>query len=229
MQRLHNSREHYKTLQLQKKYFYEKQLQSICTLLTSTNFLATCGEYSGKGALEFQKVKHLDQDLNLETRSITNSQFNSSLIGIQEKIKGFLDPSLKTEFFQEISSLGENYEISCGDNIESSIDESEWSIKPGTSRVENENKGESCKTQRETSLIQPEEEQIEEINVFIEGLEFTTIGDQAIPDKELGLSYLIREDCEAREDTLNYTRTEIPVMRKTWKSFLCSCIFKTFR
>ena len=229
LQQIYNSREHYKTLQLQKKYFYEKNLQTICTLLSSANCLASYTNSSTKGTLDLQKVKHLEQDFTFETLTTTYSQFNSSITSIQEKIKRFMDPSVKPGIFQELSSVDEKNEVSYDTNIELSMAESVWTIKPVTSRVETENNVENSKSHRETSLNQPEEEQIEEINGLIEGFEFTTNGDQVITGKELGVSYIIRDDCEGREDTLNYTRNEVPVMRKTWKYFICPCIFKNPR
>lgn len=208
LQRIFSSSEQFKTSQLQKKYYFEKQLHNILTLLSPGSFLTTCEDTQiCTDTIKAIKAKQVEGTLTIESFYSTASQVSSSANAIRDKIWYFLNPSLKPQSMDTLSSVEENIEFSCETNRMVTEEVSKPLDYPEASKT--------------VSLVQPEEEQVEEVNGFLD-LNFTT---QVQTKKSCINPYIVHDD-EARNDTLDYSKFEIAVKKRNWKYYLCPCMFK---
>ena len=218
LQNIYNSMEHYKTTQLQKKYSHEKKIEELMSILSPNAIFSTIMENSYNMNEISQKLKFTDENSTLESiftscTSPLNITIIKNIENIREKIKNFINPYEKVHNFEGLSSVDENIEISFDANVN-------YSAIYSKSGIEEENEIE------EISLKQPEEEEVEENNTYYDGIGVTTSGDQVITKKDADVSYIIKEDDEIREETLDYTKNDIPIKQKTWKYWICPCIFR---
>ena len=180
-------------------------------MLSPISISTTFFENSDKPGSNFQKLRLQDENSTLESFNYNNSSFSNldvtllrSLDSIREKIRNFSSPETKLQALETLSSVDENFERSFDTNIQISVINSD---------------------KEEISLNQPEEEEIEEQFVFYEGVRTTTAGGDLIK-KEVETSYIIKETYEYKEETLDYTKNEVPVKTRNWKYWVCPCMFK---
>ncbi|OMJ95160.1 hypothetical protein SteCoe_1534 [Stentor coeruleus] len=238
LQNLHNSHEQYNTSQLKKKYLKEKLFNELYSLIALAQ-----REFSLEWTLNSPtNIKDIQSNLensteNLDYYNKTDSTNQSTLAfiknidSIKEKIKNFTSSYQKPDFLNEVE---EKIEVSCDTQINISLDnlESEINIQPMLLTVletqREENIRETVQSESGISIKQPEEEQIDEnmISNLYDCVEMTTCGNQVITKGDSHKNYIVNDEIEEKEETLDVSKYEVVVNKRTWKYWLCPCMFK---
>ena len=233
LQRIFNSLEHFKTSQLQKSYFLEKSLNQLMEILSPMKILQSFGENSTEVYEPSQTLKNGEEKSLLETfYSSLSSPLNmttlKALETIREKIQNQLSPVEKVHFFQGLSSVDENIEISFeGNSLSPHLQSRELRDNGDCQEVfSDDSRIEQIHQDEESSIDFGEGKQSFEKNPCIEGFGVvTTVGDQGLLKKNVETTYIVNES-ELKEDTLNYTKAEISFRPRSWKYLICPCIYR---
>ncbi|OMJ78326.1 hypothetical protein SteCoe_21881 [Stentor coeruleus] len=238
LQNLHNSHEQYNTSQLKKKYLKEKLFNELYSLITLAQ-----REYSLEGTLNSptsikdnsKKLENTTEYLDYSNKTLSTNQstlaFIKTMDSIKEKLKNLSSTYQKPDFLTEVE---EKIEISCDTQINISLGNLESEVNtqliPLTVLEEqrDEHIRETLQSESGISIKQPEEEQIEEtvISHLYDCVEMTTCGNHVTTKGDSHKMYIVNDEIEAKEETLDVSKYDVVVNKKTWKHWLCPCIFK---
>lgn len=239
LQNLHNSHEQYNTSQLKKKYLKEKLFNELYSLITLAQ-----REFSLEGTLNStttnkdipRNLENTTEYLDYYNKTTSTNQstldFIKTIDSIKEKLRNFSSSYQRPDFLCEVE---EKIEFSCDTQINISLDnlESEVNTQPMLLTVletqREEHVRETLQSESGISVKQPEEEQIEEtiISHLYDCVEMTTCGNQVTTKGDSHKNYIVNDEIEAKEETLDVSKFEVAVNKRTWKYWLCPCIFKS--